>query len=155
VRELCCAFRLGRQEQIPKMRAKPAIEAVREASVVAWHRGKVFVRRRADGERWAGLWDFLRFPLTAHRGDALLTELAQKVRQQSGLSIREPEKIATLKHGVTRFRITLDCYRATCGGTKITLPSGEWRWIEPAALGELPLSVTGRKLSLLLSGPAQ
>jgi A/G-specific adenine glycosylase len=155
VRELCGAFRLGQQEQIPKMRAKPAIESVREASVVAWHRGKVFVRRRADGERWAGLWDFLRFPLTAQRGDAVRTELSRKVRQQSGLSIREPEKIATLKHGVTRFRITLDCYRAVCRGTNITLPPGEWRWSEPDALEELPLSVTGRKLSRLLIGPAR
>jgi A/G-specific adenine glycosylase len=154
VRELCSAFRLGRQEQIPKMRAKPAIEAVREASVVAWHRKKVFVRRRADGERWAGLWDFLRFPLTARHGEALRSELAQKVRQQSGLSIHQPEKIATLKHGVTRFRITLDCYRAVCRGTQITLPSGEWRWIEPDALEALPLSVTGRKLSRLLNSPA-
>ena len=151
VRELCGAFRLGRQEQIPRTRVRPMVEAVREASVVVWYRGKVFVRRRADGERWAGLWDFLRFPLTARRGEALRTELARKVRQQSGLSIREPEKIATLKHGVTRFRITLDCYRAACRGTRITLPTGEWRWIEPDALEELPLSVTGRKLSRMLS----
>lgn len=152
VRARCAAFRLGRQEQIPQARAKPPSEAVREASVVACHRGKVFVRRRADGQRWAGLWDFLRFPIAARRGDAVRTELARKVREQSGLSIREPEKIATFKHAVTRFRITLDCYRATCRGTKTTLPAGEWRWIEPDALEQLPLSVTGRKLSRMLSG---
>ncbi|MEX0677443.1 MAG: A/G-specific adenine glycosylase [Pirellulales bacterium] len=152
VRELCAAFRLGLQAQIPRARSKPPSEAVREASVAAWHGGKVFVRKRADGERWAGLWDFLRFPICARRGEALRAELAQKVRRQSGLSIGEIEKIATLKHGVTRFRITLDCYRATCRGTKSTLPVGQCRWIEPDALEQLPLSVTGRKLSRMLNG---
>ena len=38
-------------------------------------------------------------------------EIQEKVREQAGLSIGNIEKIATLKHGVTRFRITLDCYR--------------------------------------------
>jgi A/G-specific adenine glycosylase len=148
--ELCAAFAQGRQEQIPKQKAKPHVEAVREAAVVAWHRGKVFVRRRTTGERWAGLWDFLRFPLSARGSEATRSELVQKARQQSGLSLEKLDRIATLKHGVTRFRITLDCYQATCRGHKSTLPSGEWRWIEPAALEQLALSVTGRKLSRLL-----
>jgi A/G-specific adenine glycosylase len=149
---LCAARRLARQEQIPGPAARPRVEAVREAAVVAWHRGKVFVRQRAPGERWAGLWDFLRFPLIASAPRASRQELVRKVRQQAGLSIRDPEKIATLKHGVTRFRITLDCYQAKCRAGATTLAAGQWQWIEPAELAQLPLSVTGRKLSRLLGG---
>jgi A/G-specific adenine glycosylase len=151
VQELCAAFRLGLQGRIPAPRPRPRIENVREASVVAWHRGKVFVRRRTDGQRWAGLWDFLRFPITA-RGAALQSELARKAREQSGLVVGKLEKIATLKHGVTRFRITLDCYRVAARSRRTILPRGQCRWIEPAALSQLPLSVTARKLSRLLPG---
>jgi A/G-specific adenine glycosylase len=137
-------------ERFPQPGAKPQFEAVREVAVVAWRSGKVFVRRCQRGERWAGLWDFLRFPLTAVDGGDVARELARKVRDQAGLTIGKPVQITTLKHGVTRFRITLDCYRAACRGAKSSLPPGEWQWIEPAGLGHLPLSVTGRKLSLLV-----
>ena len=53
----------------------------------------------------------------------------------------------TLKHGVTRFRITLDCYDARF----VSGPDGktglvETRWLRPDELDEYPLSTTGRKL---------
>jgi A/G-specific adenine glycosylase len=150
VSELCAAFQQGKQDQIPGAKAKPSIEAVREAAVVIWNRGKVFVRRRSAGERWAGLWDFVRFPLVARRGPALHLEMNAKVQEQTGLSIGDIEKIATLKHGVTRFRITLDCYRADYVTSQVRLQKGEWRWIAPQELEHLPLSVTGRKLSRLI-----
>jgi A/G-specific adenine glycosylase len=127
------------------------IEPVREAAVVCWHHGKVFVQRRPPGERWAGLWDFLRFGLEARDEKTSGRELARKVLQHSGLAIDKPRKIATLKHGVTRFRITLDCYQARARGVMSTLPAGQWQWLEPAALVQLPLNVTGRKLSRMLA----
>jgi A/G-specific adenine glycosylase len=149
VRKLCAANRLGRQDQIPRPAARPRIEAVREAAVVAWRDGRVFVRQRLPGERWAGLWDFLRFPLVADADKPPVAELARKVREQAGLEIAAPHKFATLKHGVTRFRITLDCYHAAARG-RPTLPRAQYRWLSPAALAALPLSVTGRKLSRML-----
>ncbi len=148
--ELCAAFQQGRQNEIPAPRTRPIFEQVREAAVVVYQRGKVFVRLRQPGERWAGLWDFVRFPVAARRGASLRTELADKTRQQAGLAIGEAKRIATLKHGVTRFRITLDCYRAPYERSRVHLPAEQWRWLAPDALSELPLSTTGRTLSRLL-----
>ncbi len=150
ISELCVAYQQGRQDDIPAPRTKTNFEDVREAAVVVWRRGRVFVRQRQPGERWAGLWDFVRFPVTARRGQALRTELEEKTRQQAGLAIGSAARIATLKHGVTRFRITLDCYRATYEKSRVRLPTSQWQWIAPRALAELPLSTTGRKLSRLL-----
>ncbi|REK18443.1 MAG: A/G-specific adenine glycosylase [Planctomycetota bacterium] len=151
---LCAARAQGRQQEIPRRATRVAIEAVREASVVVWHGGKVFLRKRAAGERWAGLWDFPRFPLEAESAPAARRELSQKVREQTGLAIAGTRHFATLKHGVTRFRITLDCYAATSRGAKSRLAGGQSQWIEPAGLERLALSVTGRKLSRMLDDPA-
>ncbi len=148
--ELCQARKLGRQEHIPAMRRKRPTEAVREAAVVVRRNGRVLLRQRPTGERWAGLWDFLRFALSNRRGRALEQELCQNVRDQSGLTIDGLRHLATLKHGVTRFRITLDCYAADSGGAERRPASGTWRWVRPAELTNFPLSVTGRKLSRLL-----
>jgi A/G-specific adenine glycosylase len=147
----CAAFARGQQDRIPRLRSKPPSEAVREAAVVVWRNDKVLLRRRARGERWAGLWDFLRFPVAARRGTPLRNELMGKVREQSGLVVRPPRRIATLKHTVTRFRITLDCYSTHLSGTKAQLSAGAWQWVDLAGLEDYPLSVTGRKLGRLLS----
>ena len=112
---------------------------------------KVLLRQRTPGERWAGLWDFLRFELSARGGASLGAELLDKIRRQSGLQVQKPERIATLKHGVTRFRITLDCYTARCRGGRAKLAAGAWQWVEPGELEKFPLSVTGRKLGRLLT----
>jgi A/G-specific adenine glycosylase len=148
--DLCAAFRSGDQEQIPKARAKPRTEAVNEAAIAVCRGGKVLLRRCTTGERWAGLWDFLRFPVEARRGSALGRELLEKIERHSGLLVEPPSRIATLKHGVTRFRITLDCYLTEPIDSKRKLAPGTWKWVRPIDLEQFPLSVTGRKLGRLL-----
>ena len=98
---------------MPRPRAKPRIEEVREAAVVLWRGPHVLLRQRPHGERWAGLWDFLRFPLASSKQPAIERELTAGIREQSGLRSRSHEHIATLKHGVTRFRIELPVAPAT------------------------------------------
>jgi len=147
---LCVARKRGLQDQIPRMPSKVASEAVREAAVIVWRKKTILLRRREASERWAGLWDFLRFPLAALSSAALGQELLDKVQLHSGLAVQPPQRIATIKHGVTRFRITLDCYTTRVNGEKIRLAAGEWRWVRVEELDEYPLSMTGRKLSRLL-----
>ena len=57
--------------------------------------------------------------------------------------------MTTIKHGVTRFRITLDCYEAKCIGGRLKR-GGDVRWVKIGDLEAYPLSVTGRKISRLL-----
>jgi len=51
---------------------------------------------------------------------------------------------------LTRYRITLECYRAALKVTKRPTPSHEQRWFTVEQLVELPLNTTGRKVALLL-----
>jgi A/G-specific adenine glycosylase len=146
----CAARRLGMQEQIPRLRAKPRIEAVREAAVVLWRGDYLLLRQPPPGERWAGLWDFLRFPLAASDEPALGLELTDGIRRHTGLRAQPREHIATLKHGVTRFRITLDCFHAHCRPGRGKLIDGAWQWVKPAELSGYPLSVTGRKVARMI-----
>ncbi len=149
--ELCQARARGQCESIPRPRPKPAISAVREASVAVGHRGKWLLRRCTTNERWAGLWDFLRFPLSAKKQNARHDELVEGIRRQSGLEVRPPRHVATLKHGVTRYRITLDCFTAAPRSPRPKLAEGTWRWVPAEELEAYPLSVTARKFGRLLA----
>jgi A/G-specific adenine glycosylase len=151
VRSHCAAFEQGLQGEIPCSAKPQAAIAVREAAVVVRRNGAVLMRQCGDGERWAGLWDFPRFAIEAEGPLFLRDELASKVREQTGVAIDCAALVATLKHGVTRFRITLDCYEARpIGGRVRSTPVRPVRWTPRRELAELPLSVTGRKLARLL-----
>ncbi|HUY35630.1 MAG TPA: A/G-specific adenine glycosylase [Pirellulales bacterium] len=149
---LCPTHRDGLQQLVPLVRQKPPAEAVREAAVVVRRRGRVLLLRRGDGGRWAGLWDFPRFPLASPGQVDRTDELIAGVRALTGVVVRPLRKLTTLKHGVTRFRITLDCHLADY----VSRPRGAGRaveiaWVMPAALEGYPLNVTGRKLGRLVA----
>ena len=170
VAALCQANLQGLQQEIPQKKAKPRPEAVREAAVLVRRRGRVLLLRWPEGRRWAGLWDFPRFPLhkaatggraTLHKTAtggratrerripaALRHELVENVRQLTGLIVSPGEHLKTITHGVTRFRITLDCYLAEYVSSANDVQSPlETRWLRPSELEGYPLSSTGRRLA--------
>ena len=150
VAALCGARAQGAQDQIPPPKAKPRYEERHEAAVIVRRRGRVLLVRCPDEGRWAGLWDFPRFHVRSSRPAALRRELVDKIQQRTGVTIRLGKHLETLKHGVTRFRITLDCYDAlyVSGPDGKTDPAAA-RWLRPDELDEYPLSTTGRKLCRL------
>jgi A/G-specific adenine glycosylase len=166
---LCQAQLRGRQDEVPRPKPPPILEEVSEAAVLvrrrprprpcvhgARHAGRhgtdrVLLIQWPEGRRWAGLWDFPRFAVQG-RGEAEIhRELVENVRRLTGVHISLGEHRTTLRHGVTRFRITLDCYEAEYlshnGGGAENLVQ---KWVRPAELERYPLSSTGRKLAGLL-----
>ena len=148
---LCPTHRDGLQKLIPVLRRKPLIEQIREAAVIIRRRGRMLLVRCGDDERWAGLWDFPRVPCDRADASPTAAELTAKVRQRTGIVIENPRLIATLRHTVTRFRITLECFAATAGKTPRSAKTAvELKWLRVDELADYPLSSTGRKLARLL-----
>ena len=178
---LCPTYKRGWQERIGGPQRGTPLEDVREAAVVVRRRGRVLVVLRGDEGRWAGLWDFPRFTLDSHQAADIAHELIAKVAAATGSRIAPPEWLTTMRHGVTRFRITLECYEArhigalppaaqrrgdrppangVPGSSRHSLRQGglactavEVRWLRPVDLATLPLSTTGRRLADLLCEP--
>jgi A/G-specific adenine glycosylase len=154
VATLCAARAKGLTDTIPPAKAPTRFEEIREAAVVVYRRGKVLMRRCREGERWAGLWDFPRFQVESRRGAALRREIAAKVESTTGVVVGPHEKLTTIRHGVTRYRITLDCHRAEYASGRVRSGSG-LRWFRPTELADLPLSTTGRKIGKLVEQGAR
>ena len=139
--------RRGLVEQIPRPARRTNYEDVTEVAVVVRDRGRVLLRQCQQGERWAGLWDFPRFAANGH--GTLAEQIALRTFELTGVEVAPGEQLATFKHGVTRFRITLHCYAAArrSSARRVTTTA---RWVALAVLPEYPLSTTGRKISQLL-----
>lgn len=144
LKKWCGALAAGKQQEIPRPAVRPVITEVTEATVAVFHRGRYLLRQRAGDERWAGLWDFPRFAVD--EATSLLSTLTDGVRDQTGLLIALGDEIATLKHSVTRYRITLRCFTATVNTGRLHA-ADTLRWVTASEFAEYPLSVTGRKFA--------
>lgn len=153
VAALCVARREARQREIPRARPKPAIEVRREAAWIIRYRGRVLLRRRGPEERWAGLWDFPRVELPADTNGqppaALSEPVLAAVLRLTGVRIQPGRLLITLRHQVTRFRITLECYEARRISGRLQSDK-DLRWVPRIDLARYPLSSTGRKLAALV-----
>jgi A/G-specific adenine glycosylase len=151
VMSLCPTHRDGLHDLIPAPRAKPRIEQVREAMVIIRRRGRVLLVRRGEGERWAGYWDFPRIACDCADVVPKAAELTAKVRDKLGIDIANPRHLTTLRHTVTRFRITLECFEANVAAMNVPYKAtSEIKWLRPSELAGYPLPSTGRRLARLI-----
>jgi len=150
VASLCRANLQQLQAVVPCPKKKPPIEAVRQATVIVRRGGRVLLVQNPDGARWAGLWDFPRSTVRGEHSREIHRELKGYVRQLTGVVIRPGAHLRTIRHGVTRFRITLECYEAEyVANADGKPPEVEVRWVRPSELNKYPLSSTGRRLGAL------
>jgi A/G-specific adenine glycosylase len=137
----CRALAKNLQQAIPPPPRKTRYEDLAEVAVVVRRRGRVLLRQCQPDERWAGLWDFPRFPASQ--------DVAAGVLSLTGVTIAAPRRITSLKHGVTRFRITLEVFEAqhVSSPRRSTHGTSPTRWVTLGELTELPLCVTGRRIA--------
>lgn len=153
VRGICRAAAAGAQEQIPLPARRPEITAVQETALAIRKGERYLLAQRLPGERWAGLWDFVR--LTGPSGAAPLAEMVSLAREQTALQVASPEVVGEIRHTVTRFRITLRCLRAEWKHGIPARSPRHWQWTTPATLHELPLSVSARRFAKKLLGDGE
>lgn len=152
----CPTRKRGWQEQIPAPKKPKQFEEVSEAAVVLRRRdGRVLLRLHKPGERWAGLWGFPRFALTGKKPRS--GEVNEQLRRLTGQHTSNMERLALLKHGVTRFRITLHVLQGDVPRVHPTsLPKDtKFAWVKPVDLSQRALSTTGRKIARLLAATSQ
>ena len=146
VHQYCAAFRDRTQATIPRPKSRVEITEVNEVSIAILRGPEYLLRKRSDQERWAGLWDFIRFEIDRDNQPVATDYLVESVRERTGLSIEMGPQVTELKHSVTRYRITLQCFTARRIEGRLKLGE-EWQWVKPHAFPSFPLSVTGRQFA--------
>jgi A/G-specific adenine glycosylase len=149
----CEAKRLGLQEQIPPKKKPPAITAVNEVGVVVRDGAKLLLcRRPADAGRWQNMWEVPHAPRTD--AEDISDAAARVAKELTGFEVDPGAEVMTIRHGVTRYAITLVCVEsALAGGVFVPGAYAEARWVTPAELAEFPVSSPQRKLMTALAAP--
>jgi A/G-specific adenine glycosylase len=157
----CVAFKEGRTEELPNLDKRAAATARRFFAFVIEHNGKFLVRQRPAGVVNGQLWEFPNVEVGLKTGEPL-----EVFAELDGLRLTDPrsvtlEPLSTVKHAITRYRITLEAFLVRIGGTSSTSPHAKNNlrtpgtrpsesigvWKTPAQLSALAFSSAHKKLA--------
>lgn len=156
LQSLCPTFAHSEQSEIPSPKPSKVYEDKVEVAILVRDEGCRYLLRRCQaGERWAGLWDFPRFDVTsAQSEDELMTSASRQFSDRFGASICLSDEAMQIKHGVTRYRISLRCFHASVEGSNGNPfeplreeDSPDAVWCSVHRLTEVPLSSTGKRIA--------
>jgi A/G-specific adenine glycosylase len=154
----CRARALGHPEVFPETPKAPPSEPVRMAAGVVWSEaGEDVAGRRllvcrgvpTLPARPIGLAAMWQFPNgVPSPGESAPRAVRRVVREMVGLETAVGAAAGVVKHGVTRYRVTLaarHCPRHT--GSPAALGCAEWAWVSPGALSGLAMPSAHRRLA--------
>lgn len=136
----CVAFRTGRVGEFPAAKPRPAATVRRFAAFVVECDGRFLVRRRPAGGVNAHLWEWPNVEIG--NGGADLGTLAQTVL---GAKPKALDALCTIRHSITRYRITLEAHVVALGRNRRGPPPAG-RWVTPAGLERLPFASAHGKI---------
>ncbi|MCO8124842.1 A/G-specific adenine glycosylase [Stieleria sp. TO1_6] len=155
----CKAAELGLQAEIPGKIKRVVYEDRTEFALLLSRRQRgvttYLARPLPDGGRWAGLWDF---PRPTEVATDSVDAAAQWLSSQIDADVQPGVRLKTLRHAVTKYRISLHVHQASLSKPDAVGPgqiSAPWRWVSLQELDALPMSVTGRKIVKFLATTSQ
>jgi A/G-specific adenine glycosylase len=153
VAHICEAKRHNLQNQIPPKKKPPAVTAVSEVGVVIRDGGRILLcQRPADAGRWQNMWEVPHAPRAD--GEDVSDAAARVAKELTGLDVRPGIEVMTVKHGVTRYAITLVCVEAErTGGRFVRGAYADAKWLASMELAAYPVSSPQRKLMTALADP--
>jgi A/G-specific adenine glycosylase len=147
---LCQAHAAGEQESLPirRPRRRPPHYDV-TAAVTVGPDGHVLVAQRHASDMLGGLWEF---PGGKREDGETLPEcLAREMREELDVAVEVGERLVVVEHAYTHFRITLHAFRCrVVGGAPRCLDCAALRWVSPAELDALAMSVADRKIAKIV-----
>ena len=146
VAKWCEARRLGSQATIPPKPKAKAITSVAEVGVILHDdRAVCLFQRRPDAKRWANMWEVPHGEVAP--GETPEDAAARVVRELTGFAATLGEEVATVRHGVTRYAITLTGFAAQrSGGDFAAGHYTQCREVPTAELVDYPMSTSQRQL---------
>ncbi|MGD0350648.1 MAG: A/G-specific adenine glycosylase [Verrucomicrobiota bacterium] len=180
VKKFCVAFRENRVEELPNLGHRATTTARHFIAFIVEQTGRFLVRQRPAGVVNAHLWEFPNVEIGARltepqHADSKVNPLrvtdprsgavAETAVQIFGIKPKEISPLCTVKHSITRYRITLEAWHVNPGGTsytsphskpvnsgtRIARPSKSGVWLTHAQMQQLAFTAAHRKILHVLA----
>jgi len=144
ISRLCVARKQGRTEELPRRTERPAATGRRFIAFVTHWKAKFLVRQRVAGVVNAHLWEFPNTEVPNEDGDPSKAAILI-----FGSAPAMLVRVCTIRHSITRYRITLDVYK-TAATNRIVREQKDGRWRSRKELARLPFSSAHKKILAVL-----
>ncbi len=139
LQDSCAARRTGRIDHFPQTARRPRATRRRFVALVVQRAGKVLVRQRPANVVNAHLWEFPNVEV-----DLAETEPSAAAARMLQLKLLDVRALATVRHSITRYRISVECFAATLKG-RASHSAGVWK--SPEQLKELAFTAAHQKVA--------
>jgi A/G-specific adenine glycosylase len=140
VQKLCVAFKTNRVEKLPNLTPRVATTARRFAAFIVKNQNQFLVRQRPAGLVNAHLWEFPNVEL-----NNASVNLQTVANLSLGFSPKSVEPLCTIKHSITRYRITLDAFTVHVTRRSGIVQNNE-QWLNLSELKKLSFPSAHRKI---------
>ncbi|HWH69436.1 MAG TPA: A/G-specific adenine glycosylase, partial [Candidatus Sulfotelmatobacter sp.] len=134
----CQAFQQGRTEELPHLERRVPSTARRFVALVVSQGDRFLVRQRPAGVVNGHLWEFPNVEVTQPGAD-----VKQTARSLLGVTPRKWEPLCTIKHTITRYRITLEVFRMAGLRPGVT---AKGQWLSLSELRQLAFTSANKKI---------
>jgi len=138
VQKFCIAHKNNLQEQLPNLAKRVAATERRFIAFVVEHNGKFLIRQRPAGVVNAHLWEFPNIEVGAQVCDP-----QHSAAKELGFNTTAAKSLCTIKHSITRYRITLEAWHAELATQTAKIPG---RWLTPKELHQLAFTSAHKKI---------
>lgn len=130
VKPYCDSAEAGVQHERPLKEKKKATPHYHIGAAVIWKGDKVLIQQRPAKGLLGGLWEF---PGGKQEpGETIEETVRREIQEELCLKVKVGEKVATVKHAYTHFRITLHAFHCEYTAGKLVLKSADdHRWLHP------------------------
>ena len=134
----CQAFHLNQQTQIPMSETRSPLAHKQIGVAVIWSQeGQILIDRRRQDGLLGGLWEFPGGKIEP--GETVEDCIKREIREELGIEILVGDRLITLDHAYTHFRVTLNVHDCRyLSGEPQPIECDEVRWVTLAELDQFP-----------------
>jgi A/G-specific adenine glycosylase len=141
----CRAKQDNVQDKFPPAKVKAISKKIEVSAAVIHRNGKTYIQQRPQKGLMGGLWEFPGGKI--EKGESPEDCLSREIAEELGVQINIKEKILTIKHSYTQFRVTLHVFTCTLQPGRIRATCCEqWKWVSLQDIDQYPFPAANVKI---------
>ncbi len=145
LKQNCKAQKTGEQNLYPPRKQKTPSIKIEVSAAVILRRNKIYIQKRKIGGLMGGLWEFPGGKFEP--GESAEQCLNREIKEEMGVTLHVDEKLMTVKHSYTRFRVTLHVFLCRIRSGRVSpTQCEEWDWVKREELDTYPFPAANVKI---------
>jgi len=145
LKTICKAFLKNKVNEFPPPKKKIPSKKIEVSAGIIIKNKKVYIQQRTKDGLMGGLWEFPGGK--KEKGESPEECLKREIKEELGVNVVSLNKVMTIKHTYTQFRVTLNVFNCQLQKKQIRPDECEqWKWVSLSNLKKYPFPAANVKI---------